>query len=131
MKRQCNWWCAACGGEYDWLEADKILTIQASCTIFKMHAPLQGVCDDRISGLKLLANLQDKENFIEVVFVGIKEGSMRKIEVALRQFIEVDNHKALVSVKPLDRHRVVKEVVGPAKFEETWKSWEHQVDEVG
>ena len=33
---------------------------------------------------------------------------------AFRQLIEVDNHKALVSVKPLDQHRVVKEVVAVA-----------------
>ena len=31
---------------------------------------------------------------------------------ALRQFIEVDNQKALVSVRLLDQHRVVDEVVG-------------------
>ena len=33
---------------------------------------------------------------------------------ALRQFTEVDSHKALVSVMLLDQHRVVKEVVGSA-----------------
>ena len=33
---------------------------------------------------------------------------------ALRKFIEVDNHEASVSVKLLDQHRVVKELVGRA-----------------
>ena len=42
---------------------------------------------------------------------GMNEGSRRKVVAAFRQLIEVDNHKALVSVKSLDQHRVVKEVV--------------------
>ena len=45
---------------------------------------------------------------------GIMEGSKRKMVAAFRQFIEVDNHKALVFADLLDQHRVVKEVVGPA-----------------
>ena len=39
----------------------------------------------------------------------------------LRQFIEVGNHKALVSVKLLDQHRVVPELVGP-KFKRGQKT---------
>ena len=38
---------------------------------------------------------------------------------ASRRFTEVDNHKTLVSVKLLDQHRVVKEVLGPAFDTET------------
>ena len=37
----------------------------------------------------------------------------RKVVAALRQFIEVDNRQALVSVMLLDEHRVVRELVGP------------------
>ena len=59
------------------------------------------------------ANLQKEENFIEVVNEGIKESSRRKVVQAPSQSIEVDNHKALDSVKLLDPHRVVRELVGP------------------
>ena len=45
---------------------------------------------------------------------GMNEGSRRKVVAAFRQLIEVDNHKALVSVKSLDQHRVVKELVAAA-----------------
>ena len=78
--------------------------------------------DNMTNALKLLANLQDKENFIKVVYDGNKEGSRRKMVTAWRRFIEVDCHKALVSVKLLDQHRVVKEVLaqgireGPEEF---------------
>ena len=29
MKIQSNWWCAACGGHYDWREASRVLTVHA------------------------------------------------------------------------------------------------------
>ena len=52
-----------------------------------------------ISAVNPLANLKNEANFIEVVYEGIKES--RKVVAALRHFIEVDNHKDLVSVKLL------------------------------
>ena len=48
--------------------------------------------------------------FIEVASNRTTGG--RRLE--LTQFIEVHNHKALVSVRLLDQHRVVREVVAPA-----------------
>ena len=79
--------------------------------MFKAHAPPSGAFDNVIVVLKLLTNLQ--ENFIEVVCEGITENCRWKVVAALRQFIEVDNLKALVSVKLLDQHRVVTKLVGP------------------
>ena len=67
-----------------------------------------------ISALKLLANLQEKEIIIDVVYDGVREDSRRNSVPALRQSIEIDFHKALVSVQLLDQHRVVKEEVGHA-----------------
>ena len=66
-----KWWCAGCVGQYHWIEADRILTIQASSRaedtwVCKANAPPAGFCDNLISALKLLANLQEKE----------KEGAM-------------------------------------------------------
>ena len=57
---------------------------------------MAAVCDNLIGAWELWANLQDKESFIEVVYDGIK-GGRRKMVAALRQFIEVDNRKALSS----------------------------------
>ena len=79
--------------------------------MFKAHAPPPGACDNMIVALKILANLQEKENFTQVVYEGIMESSRRKVVAALRQFIEMHNHKALVQL--LDQHWVGKEVVGP------------------
>ena len=65
------------------------------------------------SALELFAKLQERENVIEVAYDGIKESLRRKVATALRHFIEEDNKQALVSVKLLDQHRVVNELVGP------------------
>ena len=62
------------------------LDLQSACSA---HGE---VCDNLMSALKLLANLQEEENFIDVVYDGTKEGGRRKMEAALRQFIEIDNH---------------------------------------
>ena len=61
-----------------------------------------GACDNMTSVSILLANLQDQENFTEIVYDCVNECSKRKMVAALRQFMEVDNHKALVSVKLLE-----------------------------
>ena len=26
-EKQCNWWCAACGGQYKWRDANRVLVI--------------------------------------------------------------------------------------------------------
>ena len=80
-----------CGWQYDWREANWVLTIHTSCqhedtSVFKAHAPLTGACVSMIVALSLLANWQEKENFIEF-YEGIKETSRKKVVAALRQFI--------------------------------------------
>ena len=59
------------------------------------HTPPPGKRDNMISALSSSANLQDIANCIEVANDGIKEGRRRKKVAALRQFVEVDKHKAL------------------------------------
>ena len=65
--------------QYDWHEANRVLTIQASCRpdtrVFKAHAPPLGACNNMTRALKLVANLQEKEHFIELVNEGITESS--------------------------------------------------------
>ena len=65
-----------------------------------------------------------KENFFQIVYEGVKESSRRKAVLALRPFIEVDN-KALTSVKLLDQHRVVTELVGPKFYRRSFTPGEN------
>ena len=79
-RRLCDWWCVACGGQFDWREGNTVLTTQASCRlediwVFKAHAPPPGACDNMII-------LREKGNIIEVVHEGIKESSRRKVVAA-------------------------------------------------
>ena len=77
--------------QYDWKEANRVLTICASSMVgghlvFKAYAPPLGVRGNLISALKLLANLQEKESFIDVVYDGIKKGSSRNMVAAVGAF---------------------------------------------
>ena len=56
-------WCAACGGQYDWRNPNRILVIQGStdhqeAKIVRAHAAPHGMCDNLVNTLKLLANQQ-------------------------------------------------------------------------
>ena len=62
-KRQCNWWCAACGGQHDWTNPNRVLAVQDSMNpseakVFRAHAPPNGVCENRVCALKFLAHQQ-------------------------------------------------------------------------
>ena len=42
-KKQCSWWCAVCGGKYEWRAPNRILVVQLGINaieakIFKAHA---------------------------------------------------------------------------------------------
>ena len=57
QKKQCNWWCSACGREYDWRNPDRILVIQDTtdrreAKVFRAHAPPTGVCENLWGSLK-------------------------------------------------------------------------------
>ena len=86
------------GGQCDWREANKVLTIQASC---KPE-------DNMIVAFKFPANLQEKGNFIEVVYEDIKESSGRKTVAALEAVHRGRQPQGDdLFVKLLDQHRVV------------------------
>ena len=62
-KKQRKWWCAARVGQYDWRNPNRILVIQDStdrseAKVFGAHAPPNGVCENLMCSLKLLANRQ-------------------------------------------------------------------------
>ena len=51
-KKHCNWWCAACGGQYEWRAPNRILVVQIGVNaneakVFQAHAAPLGLCDNR------------------------------------------------------------------------------------
>ena len=85
-KKQCNWCCAACGGQHNWKAPNRTLVIQdgtdRQCAkVFRAHAAPQDVRDNLINALKLLANQQ------------VVQG-LRTMD-GLKKFIMVDDHEAV------------------------------------
>ena len=86
-KKQCSWWCAACGDQYDWRAPNRILVMELSANaheakVFKAHAAPQGLCDYLINALKLLANQQkDGDSPIESIVTGLHEKSRKRCSV--------------------------------------------------
>ena len=99
-RKQCCWWCAACGGEYDWRAPNRILVIQLSTNaneakVFKAHAAPLELCDNLVNALKPLANQQnDGDSPIESIVTGLHEKSRKGIMDGLTGLIKVDNHNA-------------------------------------
>ena len=90
-KKQCNWWCAACGGQYDWRNPNSILVIQHSAdrrdaTVFRSHAAAHGVCDNLVNAFKLLATQQQNgDSLVKVLVVeGLQERNRLKMMEELR-----------------------------------------------
>ena len=64
--------------------------------VFKGHAVPQGVCENLINALKLLANQQKHgDSPIQSIVTGLLRKKQKRIMEGLRNFIEVDNHCAL------------------------------------
>ena len=84
-KKHCNWWCAACGGQYEWRASNRILVVQLGANtneakVFKAHAAPLGLCDNLINALKLLANQQkDGDRLTRIIVTGLHERSRRGI----------------------------------------------------
>ena len=63
---------------------------------FKAHAVPQGLCENLINALKLLANHQkDDDSPVQGIVTGLCERSRKGTMEGLRNFTEVDNHSAL------------------------------------
>ena len=63
---QCNWWCAACGGQYIWRDPNRVFVIQdgadpGEAKAFRAHAPPEGQRENLMCAFRLLANLQSVE----------------------------------------------------------------------
>ena len=62
-KKHCNWWCAACGDQYEWRAPNRILVVQLGTNaneakVFKAHAGPLELCDSLSNALQLQANQQ-------------------------------------------------------------------------
>ena len=62
-KKHSSWWCAICGEKYDWRVPNRLLVVQTCDSVsqakdVKAHAGPQGLCENLINALKLLANQQ-------------------------------------------------------------------------
>ena len=60
-KKHCSWWCAICGEKYP----NRLLATQtgdsaSQAKVFKAHAVPQGVCENLINALNLLAKTSRK-----------------------------------------------------------------------
>ena len=63
-KKHCGWWCAKCGNPYEWKAPNWVLVVQtgadvSQAKVYKAHVAPQGLCENLINALKLLANQQD------------------------------------------------------------------------
>ena len=96
-----NRWCAACGGQYNWRNPNRILVIQESTNrqeakVFRTHAPQHGVCDTLFNALKLLVNqYQDGDSLVRVLVEGFHASSRLKMMDEIQKFIKMDNHEAI------------------------------------
>ena len=64
--------------------------------VFKAHTVPQGLCENLITALKLLANQQeDGDGLLQNIVTNIGKGSKKGLTDGLRDFIRVDNDRAL------------------------------------
>ena len=100
-KKQCSWWCAACGGQHEWRAPTRILVVQIGvdadrAKVFTAHTAPMGLCDTLINALKLLAKQQkDGDNPRQSILTGLHERSRRGSLDGLGCFTRADNRSAV------------------------------------
>ena len=101
-KKHCNWWCAACGGQYEWRVPNMILVQTERKSSTRL-----------VSALKLLANPQeDGGSPIQSIATGLHERSRKGIMNGPRRLIEADTDSA-VDVGDLRRDTISVDVKKP------------------
>ena len=89
--------CAVCGGKYERSAPNRILVVQLGTNedeakVFRAHAVPQGLCENLINALKLLANQQrDGDSPIQNIVTGLRERSRESIMNSWKSFIDLDN----------------------------------------
>ena len=82
-------------------EPNRILVVQLGtkedeATFFRAHGVLQGLSENLINALKLLANQQkDGDSPIQNIIIGLKEKCWDRIMNGLRSFMTSDNYSAV------------------------------------
>ena len=90
--------------------------------VLKAHAVPQGLCENLINALKLLANQpKNGDSPVQSIVAKLCETNRKGIMDGLRNFIEVDNHSAL-DVGDLKK--------GTRSFEVRWPKCEEEDHEV-
>ena len=93
--------CAICGENYGWKQPNRLLVVHTvesfeQAKVFKAHAVPQGLCANLINALKLLANQQeDGDGLLQNIVKDLGKESRRGLTDGLREFIKVDNERAL------------------------------------
>ena len=71
-------------------------TDEDEATVFRAHAIPQELCENFINALKLLANQQrDGDGPIQNIVAGLRERSGEGIRHGLRNFMDLENHRAV------------------------------------
>ena len=87
--------------KYDWKQPNRLLVVQRGesvdrAKVFRPHAVPQGLCGNLINVLKLLANQQEGgDGLIQNIVTNLCEESRKGLTNGLREFIKIDNHRAL------------------------------------
>ena len=96
-KKQCNWWCAACGGQHrigSWF--CRTARDRSEAKVFRAHAPPHGACENLVCGLRLLGDQQlGGGSPVQVLVEGVQEQGRSRMKGELRRFTTVDNHEAV------------------------------------
>ena len=90
-----------CGEKYDWKQLNRLVVVQTresfeQAQVFKAHAVPQGLCANLVNALKLLANQQDDgDGLLQNIVTTLGKESRKGLTDGLREFIKVDDHRAL------------------------------------
>ena len=100
-KERDNWWCAICNEKNDWRQPNRLLVVQtgesiSQAKVFEAHAVPQFLCGNLIDALKLLANQQEcGDGLSRKIMTNRGDGSRKGLTNGLRDFIKIDNRRAL------------------------------------
>ena len=100
-KKRTNRWSAISGEKHDCKQPNSLLAVQTGesvnqAKVFRAHSVPQGLCGNLIDALKLLVNQEeDGDGLTQNIVTNLGEGSRKGLTEGLREYIQVDNHRAL------------------------------------
>ena len=118
LEKQCNWVVCGVRRPVQLEGPNGVLVIQdradpSDAKVFRAHALPQGVCENVVCAMKLLANLRTGgDNLVDTMFEGLQQQSRLNITDELRRCIEVDTHEA-VQIGDQEKNSVAIKMVTP------------------